>query len=81
MQMLYLPFKIIYMNDSIAGIQFKETDSLWSRNFKRAIATIFQLKHLKDGAYVENEANNILLFKINSIFDKFAISIILMILF
>lgn len=55
MQMLYNPFKIIYGNDTIAAIQFKATDTLWSRNFKRAIASTFQLKNVKSGAFVENE--------------------------
>lgn len=55
MQMLYNPFKIVYGNDTIASIQFKATDTLWSRNFKRAIASTFQLKNLKNGAFVETE--------------------------
>lgn len=56
-QTLYSPFKIVYVNDTIDYIQFKVSDSLWSRNFKRAIASAFQLKHLKNGAFVEDEVN------------------------
>lgn len=55
--MLYNPFKIVYANDTIASIQFKASDTLWSRNFKRAIASTFQLKNLKNGAFVETEVN------------------------
>lgn len=55
MQTLYNPFKVVYDNDTIDYIQFKATDSLWSRNFKRAIASAFQLKNLKNGAFVEEE--------------------------
>lgn len=51
----------MYANETIAGIQFKATDTLWSRNFKRAIASTFQLKNLKSGAFVENEVKNIAL--------------------
>lgn len=58
MQTLYNPFKIIYTNDTITHVQFKATDTLWSRNFKRAIASILQLKGLRDGAYVEEEVSH-----------------------
>lgn len=54
-QTLYNPFKIIYTNGTITHVQFKATDSLWSRNFKRSIAAALQLNGLKDGAYVEEE--------------------------
>lgn len=57
MQTLYNPFKIIYFNDTIDYIHFKVNDSLWSRNFKRAIASAFQLKQLKKGAFVEDEVS------------------------
>ena len=59
MQTLYNPFKVVYVNDTIDFIQFKATDSLWSRNFKRAIASAFQLKNLKNGAFVEEEVKKI----------------------
>lgn len=55
MQTLYNPFKIVYVNDTVDYVQFKVSDSLWSRNFKRAIASAFQLKQLKMGAFVEDE--------------------------
>lgn len=55
MQTLYNPFKIVYANNTIDHVQFKSTDLLWSRNFKRAIAATLQLKSLRDGAYVEEE--------------------------
>lgn len=57
MQTLYNPFKIVYTNDSIQYIQFKASDSLWSRNFKRAIASAFQIKSVKTGAFVEEEVS------------------------
>lgn len=57
MQTLYNPFKIIYTNGTITHVQFKATDTLWSRNFKRAIAAALQLKELKSGAYVEEEVS------------------------
>lgn len=56
---LYNPFKIVYVNDTIDHVQFKMSDSLWSRNFKRAIASVFQLKQLKKGAFVEDEVSKI----------------------
>lgn len=55
MQTLYNPFKIVYVNDTIDYIQFKASDSLWSKNFKRAIASTFQMKDLKNGAFVVEE--------------------------
>lgn len=55
MQTLYSPFKIVYVNDTIDHIHFKASDSLWSRNFKRGIASAFQLKKLRSGAFVEQE--------------------------
>lgn len=57
MQSLYNPFKIIYLGDVITGIQFKTTDPLWARNFKRAIASTLQVQSIKLGAYVENEVS------------------------
>lgn len=71
MQTLYNPFKVVYDNDTIDYIQFKATDSLWSRNFKRAIASAFQLKNLKNGAFVEEEVIQLYemwYFKLNWIF-------------
>lgn len=59
-QTLYNPFKIVYVNDTIDYIQFKESDSLWSRNFKRAIASTFQMKNLKNGAFVVEEVKMLL---------------------
>lgn len=56
-QTLYNPFKIVYTNDTIEYIQFKVSDSLWSRNFKRAIASAFQITNLKIGAFVEQEVS------------------------
>lgn len=55
MQTLYSPFKIAYVNDTIDYIHFKASDALWSKNFKRAIASAFQLKALRNGAFVEEE--------------------------
>lgn len=60
MQALYNPFKIVYVNDTIDYIQFKASDQerLWSRNLKRAIASAFQLKNLKIGAFLEEEVKS-----------------------
>lgn len=55
MQTLYSPFKIVYINDTIDKIHFKMSDTLWSKNFKRAIAAAFQLKNVRNGAFVEQE--------------------------
>lgn len=63
MQTLYNPFKIVYVNDTIDYIQFKSSDALWSRNFKRAIASAFQLKSLKSGAFVEEEVKKLFYLK------------------
>lgn len=68
MQTLYNPFKIIYTNDTVTHVQFKTSDALWSRNFKRAIASTLQLKGLRDGAYVEEEVSFAFETKINKIF-------------
>lgn len=51
----YNPFKIIYDGDVISMVSFKDSDSIWAKNFKRAIASALQIQGDKIGAYVEKE--------------------------
>lgn len=57
MQPVYNPFKIVYdTNDLVSKIKFKLKDPVWSRNFKRAIASAIQLQGLRNnGAFVAHE--------------------------
>lgn len=52
---IYHPFKIVYSDDVVDHLRFKEKDSLWSTNFKRAIASAIQVQGHKIGAFVEFE--------------------------
>lgn len=55
MQNIYLPFKISLYENVITNIGFKEKDSIWSKNIKRAIASAIQLQGEKMGAYIVSE--------------------------
>lgn len=62
MQPVYNPFKIVYGPDHLVSkVKFKTKDPVWSRNFKRGIASAFQLQGLRTGAFVANEVNLICL--------------------
>lgn len=54
---IYYPFKIVYRDDVVEHLRFKEKDSLWSTNFKRAIASALQVQGHKIGAFVEFEVS------------------------
>lgn len=54
----YKPFKIVYAGDVISFVWFKDNDSLWARNFKRAIAAVLQIQGDKIGAFVEKEVSH-----------------------
>lgn len=58
MHSLYKPFKIFYNGDVVGHLQFKDKDSVWSKNFKRAIAAALQVQGNKTGAFVEKEVRN-----------------------
>lgn len=60
MQSLYNPFKIIYNGDVISYLIFKDKDSIWAKNFKRAIASALQVQGEKPGAFVEKEVSSLL---------------------
>lgn len=54
----YKPFKIALNPDgTISHLVFKETDPIWSTNFKRAIASMIQFQTKKSGAFVVDEVN------------------------
>lgn len=57
MQSLYNPFSIIYNGetDTIVRVLFKTYDSVWAKNFKRAMAAAIQVQGTKTGAFVEKE--------------------------
>lgn len=55
MQSLYSPFKIIYDGDIITNISFRNQDAIWSRNFKRALASALQVQGSSIGAFIEKE--------------------------
>lgn len=58
MQALYNPFKISYENDTITGITFRNEDNLWSKNFKRALASALQVQGSNgDGAFITKEVS------------------------
>lgn len=57
MKEFYNPFKIAYKDDIITAISFKDSDSIWTKNFKRAIASALQIQGDKTGAFVEKEVN------------------------
>lgn len=57
---IYNPFKIVYEiggGDVISHLRFKEKDSVWSINFKKAIASAIQVQGTKVGAFVANESS------------------------
>lgn len=52
----YKPFKIALTPEgTISHLLFKESDPIWSTNFKRAIASIFQFQVKSSGAFVVEE--------------------------
>lgn len=51
----YNPFKIVINHDVVSHLQFKEKDALWSINFKKAVASAFQVQGDGPGAFVVNE--------------------------
>lgn len=51
----YNPFKIVYNGDIISLVWFKDNDSLWAKNFKRAVASVLQIQGDNIGAFVEKE--------------------------
>ncbi|XP_037954576.1 uncharacterized protein LOC119684578 [Teleopsis dalmanni] len=52
----YKPFKILLNTDgTISHLIFKESDPIWSTNFKRAIASILQFQINSSGAFVVKE--------------------------
>lgn len=53
----YNPFKIIYAGHTISHVLFKEIDSVWAKNFKRAFASAIQIQGEKIGAFVEKEVS------------------------
>lgn len=68
MQPVYNPFKIVYGSDHLVSkIKFKTKDPVWSRNFKRAIASAFQLQGLRTGAFVAHEVGLGLCLNVNDV--------------
>lgn len=55
MKEFYHPFQMIYTDDVITSISFKDHDSIWAKNFKRAVAAALQIQGDKTGAFVEKE--------------------------
>lgn len=55
MQSLYNPFQIVYTNDTISHLLFKRYDSIWAKNFKRAMASALQVQGSTVGAFVVKE--------------------------
>lgn len=56
----YKPFKIALTPEgTISHLQFKESDPIWSTNFKRAIASIFQFQIKSSGAFVVEEVGRL----------------------
>lgn len=54
----YKPFKIALTPEgTISHLLFKESDPIWSTNFKRAIASIFQFQIKSSGAFVVEEVS------------------------
>lgn len=51
----YNPFKIVINQDIVSHLQFKEKDVLWSINFKKAVASAFQVQGDGPGAFVVQE--------------------------
>lgn len=52
---VYNPFKIVYNDELISYLVFKEKDTLWSINFKKAIASALQVQGQRVGAFVAHE--------------------------
>lgn len=57
MQSLYNPFQIVYTGDTISRLLFKRHDSVWSKNFKRAMASALQVQGSTIGAFVVKEVS------------------------
>lgn len=57
MQSLYNPFLIVYSGDTISRLLFKRHDSLWAKNFKRAMASALQVQGSTVGAFVVKEVS------------------------
>lgn len=57
MQSLYNPFQIVYTGDTISRLLFKRHDSVWSKNFKRAMASALQVQGSAIGAFVVKEVS------------------------
>lgn len=51
----YLPFKVFIKQDVVSHLQFKEKDVLWSTNFKKAVASAFQVQGEGPSAFVVTE--------------------------
>lgn len=52
----YKPFKVVMAkNGAISHLMFKESDPIWSTNFKRAVAATLQFQETSPGAYVLEE--------------------------
>lgn len=68
MQSFYNPFQIVYNGDTISRLLFKRHDSVWAKNFKRAIASALQVQGSGVGAFVVKEVSHI---DIVSIFEPF----------
>lgn len=62
---VYNPFKIVYKEALISHLVFKEKDSLWSINFKKAIASAIQVQGHTVGAFVSHEVGRRLHFLYN----------------
>lgn len=60
MQSLYNPFLIVYNGDTISRILFKRHDSIWAKNFKRAMASALQVQGSTVGAFVVKEVSNLM---------------------
>lgn len=58
MKEFYNPFRIVYTGDVITSISFNANDSIWSKNFKRAIASALQIQGDRIGAFVEKEVSS-----------------------
>lgn len=57
MQSLYNPFLITYNGDTISRLLFKRHDSVWAKNFKRAVASALQVQGSTVGAFVVKEVS------------------------
>lgn len=74
MQALYNPFKITYENDTISDISFRTEDAIWSKNFKRALASALQVQGSNgDGAFIVKEVR--VMFIIDSKYISISVTI------